>query len=30
MNKIKIKKLVILGCDYKRTLEFSDGFVFYT
>lgn len=25
MNKIKIKKLVILGCDYKRTLEFSDG-----
>ncbi len=25
MSKIKIKRLVLLGCDYKRTLEFSDG-----
>ncbi|ELC8442286.1 AAA family ATPase [Clostridium perfringens] len=25
MSKLKVKKLVVLGCDYKRTLEFSDG-----
>lgn len=25
MSIVKIKKLVLLGCGYKRTLEFSDG-----
>lgn len=25
MSQVKIKRLVLLGCDYKRTLEFSDG-----
>lgn len=25
MSKVKVKRLVLMGCDYKRTLEFSDG-----
>lgn len=25
MSSVKIKRLVLLGCDYKRTLEFRDG-----